>query len=53
MEKERREEETSALTPFQKMLADRAKRLEQVNFRRSQIYCAMSPCKLISLNCVK
>ena len=30
VEKEKREEEVSSLTPFQRMLAERASRLEQV-----------------------
>jgi hypothetical protein len=31
-EKERQEEETSALSPFQRVLAERARRLEEVSF---------------------
>ena len=33
MEKEKKEEEVETLTPFQRMLADRARRLEQVTVK--------------------
>jgi hypothetical protein len=42
VEKERREEEET-LTPFQRMLADRARRLEQVIVLLIPFYCAISP----------
>ncbi len=37
-EKERQEKETSALSPFQRVLAERARRLEEVSFWNTNIF---------------